>query len=111
LRQKIITYRHIRPSDKERAFFNQWSYQRDQPKWQFILLHGILKEAFLIFVFIKLIQYINHPYSFSVFYNTFTGLLFLLFEITFWMLGGFVVGWLKYNSREIEYQLIKELMD
>jgi hypothetical protein len=93
------------------AFFNQWSFQREQPKWQFILLHGILKEAFLLFLLIKLIQYIHHPESFTIFYSTLPGLFFLLFEITFWTLSGFVVGWLKHNTSEIEYQLIKQLID
>jgi hypothetical protein len=35
----------------------------------------------------------------------------LSFEVLFWLFGGFVIGWFKYNSREIEYELLKGLSD
>ncbi len=111
MRERIEQYRIIKPTEKELSFFNRWQTKRIQPKWQFILLHGVLREGILLFVIIKLAQYSFDPSGFETLYTSWSGILFLIFEIIFWLLGGFVIGWFKYNSNEIEYELIKGLME
>ncbi|MFN9710416.1 MAG: hypothetical protein ACK55K_03295 [Bacteroidota bacterium] len=111
MRQKITIYKSIRPTEKELAFFDSWTLTRTQPKWMFILFQGILKESLLVFIIIKVFQILNDINSFSLFYNSASGILFLLFEIIFWLISGFVIGWFKYNTNEIEYELIKGFMD
>jgi hypothetical protein len=111
MRQRIESYKIIRPSEKEAAFMNVWEHQRESPKWRFILLHGILKEGLLLFTLIKLIQFIIEKDAFFLFYSSLQGVVFLLFEIVFWSFGGFVIGWFKHNTREIEYELLKGLSD
>ena len=101
----------MRPTEKELAFFDSWTYTRSQPKWMYILFQGILKEALLFFILIKIIQILNDIAAFSVFYNSLSGLIFLFFEIIFWLISGFVIAWFKYNTNEIEYELIKGFMD
>jgi hypothetical protein len=111
MRQRIESYKIIKPTEKEMAFLNVWEHQRSFPKWKFILLHGILKEGLLLFTLIKLIQLMIERDAFFLFYSSLRGLIFLFFEILFWSFGGFVIGWFKHNSREIEYELLKGLSD
>jgi len=49
------------------------------------------------------------PTQFFELYTSFGGLLFLLFEIIFWLGGGLVIGWFKYNSYETEYEMLKSM--
>jgi hypothetical protein len=111
MRQRTEPYKIIRPTEKELAFMNLWEHQRVFPKWKFILLHGILKEGLLLFALIKLIQVIIEREAFFLFYSSLQGFIFLFFEILFWSFGGFVIGWFKHNSREIEYELLKGLSE
>ena len=111
MRERIEQYRMIKPTEKEVNFFNRWQTQRIKPKWRFIFLHGILREGFVLFTLIKLFQYTFDSSGFETLYTSSSGVLFLLFEIIFWSMGGFVIGWFKYNSNEIEYELIKGLME
>lgn len=111
LRERIEQYRVIKPTEKERNFFNRWHTRRGKPRWIYILFHGVLREGLSFFILIKLLQYTINTPGFISLYTSPSGILFLLFEIIFWMLGGFVIGWFKYNSNEIEYELIKGLME
>jgi hypothetical protein len=111
VRQKVEAYIALKPTDKELAFMHTWENQRSFPKWKFILFHGIFKEGLLLFIFIKLLQYFFERDAFSVFYSSLHGVIFLFFEILFWFFGGFVIGWFKYNTREIEYELLKGLSE
>ena len=111
MRQKIEKYRIIKPTDKETLFFEMWETQRCLPKWKFILVNGILKEGLLLFTILKILQYIFLSEAFRTFYSSFNGIVFLFLEILFWLCGGYVVGWFKYNSNEIEYELIKGIKE
>jgi hypothetical protein len=111
VRQRIEKYSIIRPTDKETLFFETWESQRCLPKWKYILLNGILKEGLILFTIFKILQYIFLSEAFRLFYTSLNGILFLFFEILFWFLGGYVVGWFKYNSNEIEYELIKGIKE
>lgn len=110
MREKVELYKVVKPTVKELNFFRSWSVYREKPRWRYILLNGILKEGLVFFAMIKMIQYLFEREAFSLFYSSLSGLMFLIFEIIFWIFGGFVIGWFKYNSREIEYELIKGLM-
>lgn len=107
VRQKIEAYKIIKPSDKELSFMHTWENQRNLPKWKFFFFHGILKECLLLFIVIKILQVLIESDAFLIFYSSLQGLIFLFFEILFWFFGGLIIGWFKYNSREIEYELLK----
>jgi hypothetical protein len=111
VRQKIEQYKIIKPTEKELDFFNAWTLKRSKPKWKFVLINGILKEGFFLFSIIKFIQFFIEQKAFLDFYTSPYGILFLFFEIIFWSFGGFVIGWFKYNSKEIEYELLRGLME
>ena len=111
VRQKVEQYRIIKPTDKELNFFKTWGLKRSEPKWKYVLLNGILKEGLVLFTLIKILQCILEQRAFLQFYSSAIGILFLFFEILFWSFGGFVIGWFKYNSKEIEYELLKDLME
>lgn len=111
MHRKFETYRILRPTEKEIAFMHSWETQRTFPKWKYILLNGILKEGLVLFTLIKIVQFLIERDAFAVFYSSFYGIIFLFFEIIFWFLGGYVIGWFKFNSREIEYELLKGLSD
>jgi hypothetical protein len=104
-------YYSIKPTQKEITFFEEWTYRRTLPKWKFILHNGILKEGMIFFIIVKLFQYILLSEASSQFYTSALGIFFLFFEVIFWFFGGYVVGWFKYNSNEIEYELIKGIIE
>ncbi len=111
MRERIEQYRIIKPTEKELNFFNRWQSQRIKPKWRFIFFHGVLREGLTLLALIKVFQYSFNPTGFELLYSSPSGILFLLFEIIFWLTGGFVIGWFKYNSNEIEFELIKGLKE
>ena len=105
--QKEERYRLIKPTEKQLAFMHSWKNKRNSPFWKFLLLHGIFKECFFLFIVIKIIQFFYENQAFTFFYLSIEGLIFLFFEILFWIFAGFIIGWIKYNSNEIEYELLK----
>ena len=88
-----------------------WETQRDLPRNKYILLHGILREGLILFIIIKLLQFLIQRDGFTVFYTSYQGVLFLFLEIIFWTFGGYVIGWFKRNRNEIEYELLKYLSE
>lgn len=111
MRKKTTEYPSIKPSQKELDFMHSWEHKRALPRWKYVLLQGILKEALIFFIGMKTLQFLFVKDGFSEFYASFHGIFFLVFEIIFWIFGGYVIGWLKYNSKEIEYELLKGLDD
>lgn len=87
----------------------RWGKRRQMPRWKYILYYGILREGMIFFLIIKLIQLAYDYKSFIHLYTSIGGLLFLLFEICFWLGGGLVIGWFKYNSYETEYEMLKSM--
>jgi hypothetical protein len=110
LRKKEI-HTIIKPSTKELIFYNSWQIKREQPLWKFILLNGVLREAIALFTLVKIFQYLVDRSAFVHFYTTVQGIFFLIFEILFWTFSGFVIGWFKFNSKEIEFELLKGLLE
>lgn len=102
-------YHPYRLTPKQRRFLKRWEQKRQMPRWKYILYHGVLREGLLFFLLIKGIQYLYDAKGFTTLYTSWAGFAFLLFEILFWLGGGFVIGWFKYNSYETEYEMLKSM--
>jgi hypothetical protein len=77
MRKKIQQqYVMLRPSEKELSFMQSWEHIRENPKWKYLLIHGILKEGLFIFLFIKFIQFVYEKEAFTIFYSSFSGFIF-----------------------------------
>ena len=79
------------------------------PRWKYILYYGVLREGMILFIVIKLAQLLFDYKGFLDLYTSIGGLIFLLFEIMFWLGGGFVIGWFKHSSYETEYEMLKSM--
>jgi hypothetical protein len=106
---ELYDYHPYRLSMKQRRFIQRWEKKRLTPRWKFILLNGVLREGLFFFILIKIIQALYDINSFTTLYTSIGGLLFLLFETGFWLGGGFVIGWFKFNSYETEYEMLKSM--
>ncbi len=111
MHKNFIQYQDTRPTEAELRFYENWTFIRKAPKWKYILINGIFKEGLFFFIIIKLIQYLFFSIESQFFYSSLAGIIFLIFEIFFWFMGGFVVGWFKYNSKEIEYEILKNIIE
>jgi hypothetical protein len=69
----------------------------------------VLREGMILFFVIKLAQLLFDYKGFLNLYTSIGGLIFLLFEIMFWLGGGFVIGWFKHSSYETEYEMLKSM--
>ncbi len=105
----FYNYHPYRLSTKQRRFIKRWEKRKQMPRWQYLLYFGVLREGLILFVIIKLVQLVYDIKGFAVLYSSMGGLLFLLFEIIFWLGGGLVIGWFKYNSYQTEYEMLKSM--
>lgn len=105
----FYNYNPYRLNTKQRRFIKHWEKRKQMPRWKYILYYGILREGLILFVIIKIVQLLYDINGFTVLYGSMAGLLFLLFEIVFWLGGGLVIGWFKYNSYQTEYEMLKSM--
>jgi hypothetical protein len=105
----LYNYHPYRLTLKQRRFLKHWEKRRLMPRWKYILYYGVLREGMIFFLIIKIGQLIFDYKSFFQLYTSLAGILFLAFEIFFWLGGGFVIGWFKYNSYETEYEMLKSM--
>jgi hypothetical protein len=106
---QLYDYHPYRLTVKQRRFLLHWEKKRLIPRWKYILYYGVLREGILLFLTIKLIQFALDFKGFVYLYTSIPGLIFLLFEICFWLGGGFVIGWFKHSSYETEYEMLKSM--
>jgi hypothetical protein len=93
-------------NERELKFIQNWEQHRKLSKKKYILYHGLLSISFPLSLIIKLIQILIESGEFLIFYSSIQGLLFLFFELIFWIVGGITIGWLRYNFYETQYQLL-----
>ncbi len=105
----LSNYHPYRLTLKQRRFLKHWEKRRLMPRWKYILYYGVLREGMILFFVIKLAQFIFDYKGFLDLYTSIGGLIFLLFEIIFWLGGGFVIGWFKHSSYETEYEMLKSM--
>jgi hypothetical protein len=105
----LTNYHPYRLNLKQRKFLARWEKKRQMPRWKYILHYGVLREGLIFLILIKLIQLAVDYKAFIQLYTSLGGIFFLLFEIFFWLGGGFVIGWFKYNSYETEYEMLKSM--
>jgi hypothetical protein len=105
----LSNFHPYRLNPKQRLFLKRWEKVRQVPRWKYLLYNGVLREGMIFFFIIKIAQLIFDYKSFFELYTSIGGLLFLLFEIIFWLGGGLVIGWFKYNSYETEYEMLKSM--
>ena len=106
---QLYDYHPYRLTVKQRRFLQQWEKKRQLPRWKYILMHGVLREGVILFFVIKLIQFLLDFHGFVYLYTSLPGVIFLFFEICFWLGGGFVIGWFKHSSYETEYEMLKSM--
>lgn len=102
-------YNPYRLTTKQRKFLKQWEKKREQPRWKYILFHGVLREGIISMVVIKLLQFAVDAKAFINFYFNAMGIIFLVFEVVFWLGGGAIIGWFKHRSYETEYEMLKSM--
>ncbi len=102
-------YHPYRLTTKQRKFLISWHKCRKVPVRKYILFHGILQEAFLGMVVIKLLQYVFERKGFNEFYFNGAGIAILIMEILFWLAGGVAIGWFKRRTSETEYEMLKSM--
>jgi hypothetical protein len=102
-------YHPYRLSSRQRRFLKRWEKLRQMPRWKYFMNYGVLREGLIFFILIKVIQFSFDPKSFITLYTSIGGLIFLLFEIIFWLGGGLALGWFKFNSYETEYEMLKSM--
>lgn len=105
----LSNFHPYRLNPKQRRFLKHWEKRRLMPRWKYLLYYGLLREGMIFFFVIKLAQVTFDYKGFIELYSTVGGLLFLLFEIVFWLGGGLVIGWFKFNSYETEYEMLKSM--
>jgi hypothetical protein len=105
----FTNYHPYRLTTKQRRFIKHWEKRRQIPRWKYLVFYGVLREGLIFFFLIKLIQFLFDSNSFSSLYTSVGGVLFLIFEIFFWLGGGLVVGWFKHRSFETEYEMLKSM--
>jgi len=105
----LTNFHPYRLNVKQRRFLKRWEKRRQMPRWKYVLNYGVLREGLIFFIVIKTAQLLFDYKSFFELYTSLGGLLFLLFEIIFWLGGGLVIGWFKYNSYETEYEMLKSM--
>ena len=105
----FTNFHPYRLNSRQRRFVKRWEKIRQMPRWKYILFNGVLREGLLFFAVIKLAQLAYDMSGFLALYSSLAGILFLLFEIGFWLGGGLVIGWFKFTSYETEYELLKSM--
>jgi hypothetical protein len=93
----------------QRIFLTQWGIRRKQSKWVFFFLNGFFKYCLWVFLFIKAIQIIFYSTATIQFYYSFSGCMFLIVEILFFLFSSLVIGWLNYTRKEAEYEYLFSL--
>lgn len=105
----LTNFHPYRLNLKQRQFLKRWEKRRQMPRWKYVLYYGVLREGMIFFLVIKMAQALFDFNGFITLYTSLGGLLFLLFEICFWLGGGLVIGWFKYTSYETEYEMLKSM--
>jgi hypothetical protein len=105
----LTNYHPYRLNPKQRKFLKLWEKRRQMPRWKYVIYYGVLREGLFFFFIIKLAQLAFDYKSFFTLYTSIGGIIFLLFEICFWLGGGLVIGWFKFNSYETEYEMLKSM--
>ncbi|HMO33090.1 MAG TPA: hypothetical protein PKE63_00565 [Lacibacter sp.] len=105
----LYDYHPYRLDLKQRQFLRRWEQRRQLRRWKYILYYGILREGIIFFAIIKSFQFLYDPLSFLDLYSSIGGIVFLFFEILFWIIGGYAIGWFKYSTFETEYEMLKSM--
>jgi hypothetical protein len=105
----LMNYHPYRLTLKQRRFIKRWEKVRRMPRWKYIMYYGVLREGLILLVLIKLLQFVFDYKSAVLLYTSAGGILFLFFEVCFWLGGGLVIGWFKYSSYETEYEMLKSM--
>ncbi|MFT3846168.1 MAG: hypothetical protein QM725_14020 [Lacibacter sp.] len=102
-------YNPYRLTPRQRKFLKHWEKKRQTPRWKYILFHGVLREGIISMVVVKLLQFAVDTKAFAGFYLNAMGIIFLVFEVCFWLGGGAIIGWFKHRSYETEYEMLKSM--
>jgi len=97
----------FRLTEKQRRFLITWERRRKQPRWQYLLIHGFIKQVAWLFLLLKSAQLFFFSDATRSFYNSPEGLFFLLFECIFWIFCGLTLGWMNYTQKETEYEIFR----
>lgn len=93
-------------NERELKFIQDWEQKRLLSKKKYIIYHGLMNIILPILLFLKLIQLLIETQDFFNFYASIEGILFLFFELLFWIAGGIATGWIRHNFYETQYQLL-----